>query len=252
MFFSGGRDVPSAPLSTLLFRPESSERPEKRQRSLGRWTGPRSEPRPWLEMAPPRRPRYRDAPLPLYFAADSYPLPGQSDIVSKQDTHFFNTFSLVIGLLVAIAIALFALARVVASHTQEKQMLEESQYLKGVGERLKPFAKVAVAGQDNSALAIAPPSSAPAVAGPAMPKSGTELFEQACKACHGPGIGGAPKAGDHAAWGPRIAKGKEVLYDHALKGFSGTAGMMPAKGGRVDVPDDIVKQAVDHMVDMGK
>jgi cytochrome c5 len=27
---------------------------------------------------------------------------------------------------------------------------------------------------------------------------------------------------------------------------------MPAKGGRVDVPDDIVKQAVDHMVNMGK
>ena len=31
--------------------------------------------------------------------------------MSKQDTHFFNVFSLVIGLLVAIAILLFALAR---------------------------------------------------------------------------------------------------------------------------------------------
>jgi cytochrome c5 len=176
----------------------------------------------------------------------------QSDNVSKQDTHFFNTFSLVIGLLVAIAIALFALARVVASETQEKQMLVEAQYLKGVDERLQPFARVAVAGADNSALAIAPTAAAAGAAGPAMPKDGDQLFEQACKACHGPGIGGAPKAGDHAAWAPRIAKGKDVLYDHALKGFTGTAGMMPAKGGRVDVADDIVKQAVDHMVDMGK
>jgi cytochrome c5 len=85
-----------------------------------------------------------------------------------------------------------------------------------------------------------------------MPKDGNQLFEQACKACHGPGLAGAPKAGDHAAWAPRIAKGKNVLYDHALKGFTGSAGMMPAKGGRADVPDELVKQAVDHMVDMGK
>ena len=172
--------------------------------------------------------------------------------MSNQDTRFFNTFSLVIGLLMVIAIALFALARVVASHTQEKQMLADTQYRRGVDARLEPFAHVAIAGADNSALAIQPTSAAPAAAAPAAPTNGTELFEQACKACHGAGIGGAPKAGDPAAWAPRIAKGKDVLYDHALHGFTGTAGMMPAKGGRVDVSDDLVKQAVDHMMDLGK
>jgi len=176
----------------------------------------------------------------------------EANLVSKQDTHFFNTFSLVIGILVAVAILLFALARVVASETQEKQMLVEAQYVKGVDERLQPFARVAVAGQDNSALAIKAPTIAPASGALPQPKNGDELFEQACKTCHGPGIGGAPKAGDHAAWAPRIAKGKDVLYDHALHGFTGSAGMMPAKGGRVDVSDDLVKQAVDHMVNMGK
>jgi cytochrome c5 len=172
--------------------------------------------------------------------------------VSKQDTHFFNVFSLVIGLLVAIALALFAFARVVASKTQDKQMLVESHYLKGVDERLAPFARVAVAGQDNSALKIEAPAAAGASAGPAAPTNGDELYEQACKACHGAGIGGAPKTGDVAAWGPRVAKGKDILYDHAIKGFTGTAGMMPAKGGRVDVSDDLVKQAVDHMLDLTK
>ena len=173
--------------------------------------------------------------------------------MSKQDTHFFNTFSLVIGLLVVVALGIFALARSVAAETQEKQMLVESHYLKGVSERVQPFARVAVAGQDNSALKIE--SSTPvgsAGAGLAQPKNGDELYEQACKACHGAGIGGAPKAGDKAAWGPRVAKGKDILYDHALHGFTGTAGVMPAKGGRVDVPDDIVKQAVDHIVSMAK
>ncbi|MEJ1966249.1 MAG: c-type cytochrome [Gammaproteobacteria bacterium] len=170
--------------------------------------------------------------------------------MSKQDTHFFNTFSLVIGLLVVVALGIFALARSVAGATQEKQMLVESHYLKGVSERVQPFARVAVAGQDNSALKIEA-SSAVSTA-PAAPKNGDELYEQACKACHGAGIAGAPKAGDGAAWGPRIAKGKTILYDHALHGFTGTAGMMPAKGGRVDVSDDLVKQAVDHIVGMAK
>ena len=54
--------------------------------------------------------------------------------------------------------------------------------------------------------------------------------------------------GDHAVWAPRIAQGKPTLYEHALKGFQGKAGVMIAKGGRSDLPDDLVKQTVDYMV----
>ena len=110
-----------------------------------------------------------------------------------------------------------------------------------------------MAGADNSALAIKveTPEGAGS-ASPAMPKSGTELFETTCSVCHGPGIAGAPKAGDKAAWGPRIAEGKATLYEHALNGFQGKTGVMPPKGGRTDLPDDLVKQAVDHMVQMAQ
>ena len=59
---------------------------------------------------------------------------------------------------------------------------------------------------------------------------------------------GAPKAGDKAAWGPRVAQGKDTLYKHAIAGFNGSKGVMPAKGGRTDLSDDLIKQAVDHMV----
>lgn len=174
--------------------------------------------------------------------------------MSKQDTHFFNVFSMVIGLLVAVAIALFALARIVASQTQDKEVLEDASYVKNVEERVSPFAKEAVAGQDNTALAIkSDTASAQAGAGTAeMPKTGEALFQQTCSACHGAGIAGAPKAGDKAAWGPRIGKGMSTLYEHAEKGFQGSAGVMPAKGGRPDAPDDLVKQAVDYMVGMAK
>lgn len=174
--------------------------------------------------------------------------------MSKQDTHFFNIFSMVIGLLVAVAIALFALSRIVASHTQNKEVLEDASYVKNVEERVSPFAKEAVAGQDNTALAIKPDAaSGQAGAGvEAMPKTGQELFQQTCSACHGAGIAGAPKAGDKAVWRPRIEKGLPALYEHAEKGFQGSSGVMPAKGGRPDVPDDLVKQAVDYMVGMAQ
>lgn len=171
--------------------------------------------------------------------------------MSKQDTHFFNVFSMVIGLLVTITICLFALARIVASHTQDLQVLSEVDYGRDVAARLQPPSQEAVAGQDNTALAIKAPENAAGTA-VAIPKTGTELFDQTCSACHGQGIAGAPKAGDKAAWAPRIAEGKATLYQHALNGFQGKTGVMPAKGGRTNVPDDLVKQAVDHMVQMAQ
>jgi cytochrome c5 len=173
--------------------------------------------------------------------------------VSKQDTHFFNVFSLVIGLLVAITIGLFALARIVASHTQEAQVLTEPDYSKNVAARIAEPVHEAVAGADNSALTIKVETPAGAgSASAAMPENGTELFEQTCSVCHGQGIAGAPKAGDKTAWAPRIAEGRATLYQHALEGFQGKTGVMPPKGGRTDLPDDLVKQAVDHMVQLAQ
>ncbi len=171
--------------------------------------------------------------------------------MSKQDTHFFNMFSIVIGILVAVAIALFALSRVVAGRPQEQQVLVEAQYLKEVEERLAPPARVAVAGQDNAALAIKAPEGAAGTALP-MPTNGAEVYEQVCKTCHGPGLAGAPKAGDTAAWGPRVAKGKAILYQHSIEGFTGSTGVMPPKGARTDLSDELVEQAVDHMLEQLK
>ena len=172
--------------------------------------------------------------------------------MSKQDTHFVNTFSMVIGLLVVVAICLIALARTVAAHTQDTDTVEERDFATTVASRIEPLSQEALVGQDNTAMAIKP--DAPAGTGVVLPipKDGTQVYEQVCSACHGLGIAGAPKAGDTAAWGPRIAKGKTVLYDHALHGFSGQAGTMPAKGNRLDIPDALIEEGVDHMISMAK
>jgi len=79
--------------------------------------------------------------------------------------------------------------------------------------------------------------------------SGPDVYNQACLACHATGAGGAPLVGDVGAWAPRIAKGMDVLFDHAINGFTGEAGVMLAKGGRLDLSDQEVKDAVTYMVD---
>jgi cytochrome c5 len=175
--------------------------------------------------------------------------------VSKQDTHFINMFSVVIGILVAIAIVFFVVARGIGGATERQEVMGEPDYHQSVEARIAPGAREAVAGQNNAALAIKPLGGATAQSGGgssglALPTSGKDLFDQTCSACHGAGIAGAPKAGDKAAWASHIAKGLPTLYDHALHGFTGSTGTMPAKGGRTDVPDPLVEQAVNYMVSL--
>jgi cytochrome c5 len=81
-----------------------------------------------------------------------------------------------------------------------------------------------------------------------MPKTGEEVYNAVCTACHGQGIGGAPKFGDKVAWAPHLSKGIEVLHQHAIEGYQGSKGLMPPKGGRTDLPDEIVRAGVDYMV----
>lgn len=78
-------------------------------------------------------------------------------------------------------------------------------------------------------------------------KAGEALYTSSCKTCHEAGLAGAPKVGDKAGWNDRIAQGKDTLYKHAIEGFQGKAGMMPAKGGS-QASDADVKAAVDYMV----
>ena len=81
--------------------------------------------------------------------------------------------------------------------------------------------------------------------------AGKKLYDSVCMACHTAGVAGAPKFGDKAAWAPRIKQGSATLYEHAIKGFQGKAGMMPPKGGSA-ASDDEVKAAVDYMTAAAK
>jgi cytochrome c len=82
--------------------------------------------------------------------------------------------------------------------------------------------------------------------------AGDQVYNQACVACHGAGVAGAPKLADKDAWGPRIGQGMDTLNKHALEGFQGKSGFMPPKGGRTDLSDQSILNAVDYMVGQSK
>lgn len=164
----------------------------------------------------------------------------------SSDTEFFNSFGLVLGVLIFFAIVLFAVARVVGQDTQRQNVLLDPLHIKEVQLNIAPFAHEAIAGQDNAALvALAPPKAD--VPSADLPATGEQAFTKICSACHGAGVNGAPKLGDHAAWGPRIAQGKEVLYTHAIAGIRN----MPARGGTI-WPDATMRLVVDYMVAQSK
>ena len=166
----------------------------------------------------------------------------------SSDTHFFNSFSVVLGILIAFTICLFAFARVLGRDHQLAEVREDPIIKQQDARNTAPFAREAVAGQDNSALAIAPAApGGTSGSAAAVPATGEEAFKQVCSACHGTGLNGAPKAGDRAAWAPRIAQGKDALYTHAIAG----KGLMPPKGGTT-WPDATVRMAVDYMVSLAK
>ena len=78
------------------------------------------------------------------------------------------------------------------------------------------------------------------------PRSGEDVYNAACMACHTTGAGGAPVLGDAAAWADRIAKGTEVLYASGVNGVPGTG--MIAKGGCMNCSDEEIHAAVDYMI----
>jgi cytochrome c5 len=180
----------------------------------------------------------------LYFTAVILRCLEFPPVSASHDRKFFDTFMLVLGILAAVTIGLMVLAGIISDRTAKKfhelDPLKQEETL----DRIAPVARVAIAGQDNSSLE--PPPATPDA--PATDLPGDQVYQQVCAACHGAGVAGAPKTGDKAAWAPRVAQGADTLHKHAIEGYQGKAGFMPPKGGRTDLTDQSVVNAVDHMV----
>ena len=81
---------------------------------------------------------------------------------------------------------------------------------------------------------------------------GSVIFGNLCTGCHTSGAGGAPKL-DAAGIGARFAEqGLDMLVSRAISGYTGSAGVMPAKGGNPALSDEQVKATVEWMVGQSK
>ena len=170
--------------------------------------------------------------------------------MSSEDQKNIDLILLTIGVLIGVAIGIFIIARDVSNATMARMQLDDPAVQQAIDERIAPFGQVYTDGQ---AIPVDPAVAQVAMAeAAAAPLTGPQVYNAACIACHGGGIAGAPKTGDAAAWGPRIAQGIDTLNKHALEGFSGAAGFMPAKGGRADLSDAEITGAVAYLVEQVK
>ena len=99
-------------------------------------------------------------------------------------------------------------------------------------DRIKPVGKVHIAG------------AAPAAA--AGPRTGKQIYDAACVACHTSGVLGAPKLQVAADWQPRLdEKGFDQVWKNAVNGINA----MPAMGTCGDCTEDDIKVAIEYMIE---
>jgi cytochrome c5 len=167
------------------------------------------------------------------------------------DQTFFDSFMLVIGILMGVGVGLFFLVRAISIDTQGLYITEDPTVQAAIDERIKPVGRVLLMGDAELAAAAAAAVAAPTPVATVM--TGPQVYNAACIVCHQPGVTtGAPTIGDVAAWAPRIAQGKDTLYQHAIQGFQGASGFMPPKGGRVDLSDGEIQAAVDYLIEQAQ
>ena len=155
-----------------------------------------------------------------------------------------NTPKYLIGSLIVVGV-LFLIANLILSNmlaVADNVIEPEPMDAEAIAERLKPVARENI-GEEQ--IAQAPVAEETEAADDAADASvGKQVVTQVCAVCHASGMMNSPKVGNAADWAPRLEKGIDTLYDHAINGFN----MMPARGGNPKLTDDEVKAAVDYMV----
>ena len=138
-----------------------------------------------------------------------------------------ETIGVVVGSLAgAIIIITAATTKYDFSQVEEPKIVENNTQ-----EDISPVAQVVVANESVTE------------SGSENSISADKIIKANCAMCHAGGLMGAPKIGDIGLWAPRIAQGKEMLINNAIKGIR----MMPAKGGNSRLTDEEVAAAVISM-----
>jgi len=175
-----------------------------------------------------------------------------SNPITKTDMVFLKHFSMLIGGLALFALLLGGLALHIYGEHPAPQSPDHG---KDVEQRIAPVAGV-YAGDTGRAAMLAAQEAARQAAASQVAYGGTTdgktIYGSLCHACHDSGAGGAPKINDKAGWAPRVAQGLDTLVKHAIEGYTGKAGVMPAKGGNPALTSEQVHATVEWMLSQVK
>jgi cytochrome c5 len=168
--------------------------------------------------------------------------------VRNYDLDFLKKFSLVIGFLVLVTLGLMVGAYFL-HQTIPAEILPSAA--RQTEQRIAPAGAVYAGATGAAAQAAASAAAAEAAAAQVAyggTLDGSVVYQNLCAGCHTSGAGGAPKL-ESAAWTARIAQGPDTLHKHAIEGYTGAAGVMPAKGGNPALSDEQVIATVDWMLE---
>lgn len=166
------------------------------------------------------------------------------------DQTVLDTVSVIMGALILFAVAIGIVAFVISGRTVEESRLDDPTVRADLVARIAPVGSALLVGEDARPAPAPAPTPAPVEV--AQARGGEEVYNLACIACHGAGIAGAPKVGDAEAWVARIAQGLEILSEHAINGYAGSAGYMPAKGGNPTLSDEEVVASIEYMLEQSQ
>lgn len=166
----------------------------------------------------------------------------------NHDLVFLKHFSMVIAFLMGVTVLLIGFAFYLHGTAPTNPDLRSEAR---VAERIRPVGAV-YAGETGAAAMAAAAEAARTAAASQVAFEGTldgsVIYDNLCGACHTSGAGGAPML-TKAAWASRTTQGVEVLVQHAIEGYQGSAGLMPARGGNPALNDAQVEAAVKWMID---
>ena len=151
-------------------------------------------------------------------------------------------------LCLSLLMGICALSLSACDSGKDKVSLPADQ-LQAAKERTRPVGQVTIGDPKPVSTTDSVPTSPAAPTANAAVDPGKKAYDTFCVACHAAGVAGAPKVGDKAAWAPRAAQGLDTLYAHAIAGFQGKVGIMPAKGGGTSLSDEEVKAAVRYLLE---
>ncbi len=157
---------------------------------------------------------------------------------------FYDGFMMVLGLFVGVLLGIVFMKAFSAG--VGPQQMDDADFRAATAERIRPIGRVALIGDPDVGVRTVVQTAVQSVS---APLSGPQVYNENCYLCHAaPGVGGAPVFGDVQAWAPRIAQGPDALREHVIAGYQGEQGVMPPKGGRPDLSDAEILQALDFML----